>query len=294
MSSSEPPAPSRGVVPVPDIKQQPGNGWVADSDNGAPEEAKKQHQPPKSSLCSELPIPGKYWNMTGAESAAFVVIPKTDEIGVGSSVCVRVVVPAKALAFSVSFVPFPDTPWDSILLDLVGGSTGISVPVPLQMADSTQNYHRDTTHVYEADVVLRDADIYRPVGYIEYRGALWNGEDHLETQPLNPETLTIPESLAIAVTDTHGDDSYSIAKHPTLPLCTSADADGRWVSVGSLPFDKALVPPPDNNNRVWLPYTCRLQRYTYQGFAKCLAQHYPLVHWYGDSNTRRAMKKITT
>ncbi|KAJ2758660.1 hypothetical protein IWQ56_005940, partial [Coemansia nantahalensis] len=248
--------------------------------------------PPASAKCSSLPIPGEYWQKTAAP--AFVDMPRTGEAESGSSVCVRVVVPAKALNVSASFEPIPATPWDSILLDLVGAETGISVPVQLQMAAHAQNYHRDATHVYEADVVLRDVDTFRPAGYIEFRAALWNPQDFQAPQPFVPEPLAIADDARVVVVDREARSPFSLQRHLELPLCTEADADGRWVLAASLPFDAAQALAPDHTGRVWLPYECRLRPYTYQAFAQCLVRKYPLVHWYGDSNTRRALKKVTS
>ncbi|KAJ2706484.1 hypothetical protein H4R19_005009 [Coemansia spiralis] len=245
-----------------------------------------------STKCSDLPIPAKYWQMAAVE--AFVDMPQPGEVESGSSVCVRVVVPAKELKASASFEPIPATPWDSILLDLVGAKTGISVPVALQMTDHAQNYHRDTTHIYEANVVLRDADMYRPEGYIEYRAAQWNPQDFQSPQPFEPEKLAIADSARITVADRDGLSPFTLQRHLELQLCTEADVDGRWVLASSLPFDAAQVLAPDHTGRVWLPYECRLRPYTYQAYAQCLVRKYPLIHWYGDSNTRRALKKVTS
>ncbi|KAJ1718828.1 hypothetical protein LPJ61_006455, partial [Coemansia biformis] len=260
---------------------------------GSREEAVAR-KPQASSKCSELPIPSKYWSMTAADTMAFVDIPRRSEIEAGASVCVRVVVPAKALSFPTTFTPIPDSPWDSILLDLVGNATGISVPVQLEMATNAQNYHRDATHVYEADVVLRDADVYRPHGYIEFRGARWNPQDAQGPQPFEPEALSIDNGLHVSVVDSDGFSSFSLEHHLDLPLCTEADVDGRWVLASSLPFDTSRVLAPDHTGRVWLPYSCRMRPYTYQAYTKCLVQKYPLIHWYGDSNTRRALMKVTS
>ncbi|KAJ2764750.1 hypothetical protein IWQ56_004370, partial [Coemansia nantahalensis] len=245
-SSTVPPPPMQPVpdAQVPDV-QRP--------DVQVPDKPAENHKETVAAKCSELPIPAGYWSMQAAP--AFVEIPQAGDIGVGASVCVRVVVPAKELGISRSFAPFPDTPWDSILLDLVGAETGISVPVELQMANNTQNYRRDAAHVYQADVVLHDADRFKPEGYIEFRGARWNGEDHLETQVLEPEPLAVAPDVAVRVTDRLGNDQFGIGRYLQLPLCTVADADGRWVAADKLPFDAELAPAPDNYNRVWLPYT---------------------------------------
>ncbi|KAJ2665776.1 hypothetical protein IW148_001535 [Coemansia sp. RSA 1199] len=248
---------------------------------------------PTLTLCKDLPIPESYWNMTIDELPAFVDMLQPSTIKLGESICIRVIVPARPTNTSSSFAPFPNTPWDSILLDLAGNTTQISVPVHLQMVDNVQNYVRHTAHVYEADVVLRDADTFIPAGYIEYRDALWNSENHIMAQPLVPEQLYVRSDAYVTVVDDVLS-KHSMSNYLALPLCTEPDADGRWIAADSLPFNASLALPPDNYNRVWLPYDCRLHHYSYPEFAQCLQQKHSLVHWFGDSNTRRALKKITT
>ncbi|KAJ2715714.1 hypothetical protein H4R19_001051 [Coemansia spiralis] len=248
-------------------------------------------------LCSQLPVPDTYWQLLStADDRAFVEIPSTATIGPGGSVCVRVVVPPRPSGHDESMVHMPPAgaPWDSILLDMVGARTGISVPVALRAVAHVDNYHRSTTHIYEADVLLRDADTYHPDGYIEFRDAVWNAEGNNTVPLFAPEALVIPESLNVTVADPHGTSPYSLQRHLDLPLCTRMDAEGRWVRNADLPFSNAEVLPSDHHGLVWLPYHCRLQRYTHEAFAQCLTQKHRLVHWFGDSNTRRALKKITT
>ncbi|KAJ1718088.1 hypothetical protein LPJ61_006871, partial [Coemansia biformis] len=109
-----------------------------------------------------------------------------------------------------------------------------------------------------------------------------------------PETLTIDDSARVTVVDRDGLNLFSLQRHLDLRLCTEADVDGRWVLASSLPFDASQVIAPDHTGRVWLPYECRMRPYTYQAYAQCLVKRYPLIHWYGDSNTRRALKKVTS
>ncbi|KAJ1990438.1 hypothetical protein EDC05_004082 [Coemansia umbellata] len=253
--------------------------------------ALKQSQPLK---CSQLPIPEHYWAGKRSEMPLFVEIPSLQPINVGDTVCVRVIIPANRVKASVVFAPFPDTPWDSILLDMVGNSTGISVPVELKRVDDLRNYGINNAHIYEADVQLRDADLYRPEGYLEYRDAKWNAEAPLGPQPFMPEPLFISDLLAIDVQDKDKQSPFSLSRYMELPVCTESNPEGRWVSIDDIPFDTSSLPPPDNHNRVWLPYDCRLLRISYQSFAQCLISKYPTVHFFGDSNMRRALKKITT
>ncbi|KAJ2807982.1 hypothetical protein H4R20_001052 [Coemansia guatemalensis] len=177
---------------------------------------------------------------------------------------------------------------------MIGNATGTSVPVRLRMLSDYRNTQRSDTHIYEADVVLRDEDTYIPHGFIEFRDAEWNPEGALTPVDYKPEQLLIPKSHTVTVEDRDQTSKYSLARYLELPLCTRADMDGRWVQVADLPFDPSLVPPPDNHNLVWLPYDCRLQPISYQDFAICLNSRFPLMHWFGDSNLRRALKKITS
>ncbi|KAJ2156960.1 hypothetical protein GGF46_004831 [Coemansia sp. RSA 552] len=252
---------------------------------------------PQVKSCAQLPIPLEYWSLAG--EPAFVDVPHRDTLEMGDTVCVRVIVPPKtddAGGEQLEFMPFTGSPWDSIMLNLVGQDTGVSVPVRLAMASHTYNYQRGWVHIYEANVRLYDVDTYTAEGYIEYRNALWNpNEEFMEPQPFEPEPLAIDSDIKIAVQgSTNGNGIYALERYLDLPLCTEADNDGRWVSVDQLPFDPLLVPEPDNHNLVWLPYDCRLKRYSYPEFAQCMVSKHKLVHWMGDSNTRRALKKIST
>ncbi|KAJ2715712.1 hypothetical protein H4R19_001049 [Coemansia spiralis] len=247
--------------------------------------------------CSAIPVPDRYWRLTAANSPPFVAMPLRTTIEAGQSVCVRVVVPAKPTGVLLTYTPFPESPWDSVLLDLVGTATGISVPVALQMTAHAQNYHRSATHIYEANVVLRDADTYRPQGVLEFRDARWNPDAGLSPAEYQPEELRIPRMLKVIVVDRDGLSPFSLQRHMALPLCTTLESDGRWVPQALLqPLLDAEQKPAvtDAAGRAWLPYACRLRRIAYSEFAQCLQSKHPLMHWYGDSNLRRALKKITT
>ncbi|KAJ1724304.1 hypothetical protein LPJ61_005750, partial [Coemansia biformis] len=229
-----------------------------------------------------------------AFTPAFVHIPNSDPIQIGQTVCVRVVVPAAPERNSITFTPLVGMPWDSVLLDMVGATTNISVPVDLKPIADFRNTLRDSTHVYEADVLLRDVDVYTPRGFIEFREAKWNPESGLQPMPYEPEAIFIGESLGVSVEDVDATSPYSLKRHLDLPLCTEPDAEGRWMSADALPFDVSELPPPDNHNMVWLPYSCRLRHISYTDAVQCMAARYPLMHWYGDSNIRRSLKKLVT
>ncbi|KAJ2766836.1 hypothetical protein IWQ57_004202, partial [Coemansia nantahalensis] len=195
---------------------------------------------------------------------------------------------------SITYRPMAEMPWDSVLLDMVGRATNISVPVALKPTPDYRNTVRDSTHVYEADVLLRDVDTFAPRGFIEYRDGKWNPESGLPIEPYRPESLLIDDKLAVEVSDADGSNPFSLERYLDLPLCTEPDAEGRWVHAETLPFSAAEVPPADNHNMVWLPYSCRLRRVSYAELADCMTTHHQRIHWFGDSNTRRALKKIVT
>ncbi|KAJ2550761.1 hypothetical protein EV175_003948, partial [Coemansia sp. RSA 1933] len=250
---------------------------------------------PPAIKCRDIPIPPWFWDATIEDTPAFVDILRPPvPLDVGETVCVRVVVPGDGKNRPMLFAPFPDTPWDSVMLDLVGNNTGFSVPVELAAAEDARNYDRYSTHVYEADVLLRDVDVYHPEGYLEYRDARWNPEDPQEPQPYVPEKLYISDLLQVSVVDRDGSSPYSLSRYMDLPQCNVSNPEGRWISVSDIPFETSELPLPDNNNRIWMPYDCRLKRISYHNFAQCLVEKYPMMHVFGDSNTRRYMKKITT
>ncbi|KAJ2135155.1 hypothetical protein GGH17_002500, partial [Coemansia sp. RSA 788] len=199
--------------------------------------------------CSEIKIPKSYWATTAASTPAFVVIPDAGQINVDDTVCIRVVVPARKQRVHMAYTPFPNTPWDSVLLDLVGQRTGVSVPVRLQPAMDIRNTFRDESHVYEADVRLRDVDEYRVEGYVEFRDALWNCDGELAPADYIPEPLHIPSTLRVDVVDPQKTSTYNLERYMELPLCTDLDVEGRWVSSDALSFNTDLVPPPDDHGR---------------------------------------------
>ncbi|KAJ2368026.1 hypothetical protein IW150_005517, partial [Coemansia sp. RSA 2607] len=251
-----------------------------------------------SKYCAEIPIPHQFWAIE-SNQPAFVDISHAGNVNIGESVCVRVVVPPKTLHASAigdnpQFAPFPSAPWDSILMDLVGNNTGIYVPVRLQPAADIRNSVHESVHIYEADVVMRDVDFFTPQGYIEYRDAMWNPLDTTPAQPLAMEQIVTSSDMVVNVVDVKKTNIYSLSRYLDLPLCTESDVDGRWVNVADLPFDPSVVPERDDYNRVWLPYTCRLRRISYSEFTQCLIDQYPRLHWYGDSNFRRALRKFVT
>ncbi|KAL1923795.1 uncharacterized protein VTP21DRAFT_8775 [Calcarisporiella thermophila] len=176
---------------------------------------------------------------------------------------------------------------------------------------------RGGIHVYEAEVRLLDPGTYQIFTRWEYRDGRWN-YDTAPLVPYIPVELPSPDGLRLRVVDEdekpkeRKDDvelegeltlegmhakEVSYTNHFDLPLCTShGDHPGRWLHISQFNTSDPKVQPSavDSAGFFWAPYTCRYRKVTYQEFSQCLAQKYPRVHWFGDSNSRRSLKKIVT
>ncbi|KAL1922667.1 uncharacterized protein VTP21DRAFT_10206 [Calcarisporiella thermophila] len=232
-----------------------------------------------------------------------------------------------------SYQPIHDSFWDSISLNAVSRTSGIVVDAKLKqwpghavIFDSYPHFPawrnrsaslaqhalvpRDGIHIYEAEVQIVDPGLYDLQALLEYRDGRWNFEydgqpmvPYLPTEIPNPNGLTlqvkpVPEALkenlkyeGIPVA------SLSASHHFYLPVCTRGDHAGRWVPMKEFKYYEYPKNSPaatEGAGLVWAPYTCRYIQYTYEQFNDCLHDNYPLIHWLGDSNTRRALKKIIT
>lgn len=93
-----------------------------------------------------------------------------------------------------------------------------------------------------------------------------------------------------------------------LPLCKNGNSPGRWVS-SSLVESKSDFSSyatdwstsrdsstfyQNPEGKIWVPYDCRYQPFSYYEFSSCLSKSNSHLHFYGDSNIRRALKAITT
>ncbi|KAJ1665996.1 hypothetical protein IW140_000578 [Coemansia sp. RSA 1813] len=243
----------------------------------------------------------------------------------GQPVCVRVVVPPtqaadgferEAALVTEKHQPLAGHPglWDSMMVDAVGAATGISVSVAVAPVAHAHMAERRAVHVYEGDVRLFDADSFEIGGVVEFRDAQWNYEP-----PTAVPTQYEPEEIQVAAgTLIHVSVPLSSRYHPrsyhALPACTRADEPGRWMAASAAKA-RGVFGLPEYGGRVWLPYMCRLHGYTYNEFLRCLDGGRPLsnssssnnnnnngggganaytIHWFGDTSTRRALKKITS
>jgi hypothetical protein len=59
-------------------------------------------------------------------------------------------------------------------------------------------------------------------------------------------------------------------------------------------FDDQMTHYKTQEDEIWVPYDCKYKKISYSYFAKCLEKNYKVMHFYGDSNTRRSLKAVTT
>ncbi|RUS33405.1 hypothetical protein BC938DRAFT_471880 [Jimgerdemannia flammicorona] len=121
---------------------------------------------------------------------------------------------------------------------------------------------------------------------------------------LGASVTSVPSSLGANVTSAPASlgasvpaDVQSYLNHFNLPLCTRADHPGRWLKLHDFPQhirDEADPAGLMSDGSFWAPYSCQLRRYSYAEFTRCISRRYPLMHWFGDSNMRRALKKFIT
>ncbi|KAJ3161488.1 hypothetical protein HDU86_007270 [Geranomyces michiganensis] len=153
---------------------------------------------------------------------------------------------------------------------------------------------------------------------------LWNYEDpaHVYWDPtplpifMNRDSLTLlPSTLRLLANDplTHPQITYQ--SFSELPLCSNGNHPGRWVPsthLGPTPSVRMHVPSDmdesstidydqtplllqNYDDAVWVPYDCRYQARTYDAWRdRCLLKHHPYVHYFGDSNIRRALKTLAS
>ncbi|OZJ05253.1 hypothetical protein BZG36_02300 [Bifiguratus adelaidae] len=171
---------------------------------------------------------------------------------------------------------------------------------------------RHATHVYETELRIMDTGTFDLAVTLEYIDGRWNFEA-APIIPYEPYDIPLPFDTTFSVhllDDQPLKQAYkkpihaahqkltdsTYLNHFNLPFCNTSYAPGRWLNIELFP-DRGPGEEPaalDAEGNFWAPYACRLRQYTYADFTKCLTERYPLIHWFGDSNSRRAIKKIVT
>lgn len=231
----------------------------------------------------------------------------------GQSYCVRLVIPHQLLDVPNinAYMPIDGSPWDSVMMTLVRQTaSNTTVPVRLNMwkghatvfnaneqnagrvaqnIPAHQWVSRSGLHIYEAELALIDEGSYTLETRLEYTQGLWNFERETIIS-YQPEMIQPPSEWKLKILGREKD-------HFDLPLCTRPDHAGRWLNLNDYePERRKMIEPSavDFKGNFWAPYACRYRHIRYQDFTKCLSKKYPLIHWFGDSNSRRAIKKMVT
>jgi hypothetical protein len=264
--------------------------------------------PDHSSDPSINPVPSHYLILPPFKPNQTVTIEQ------GQSYCIRLVIyPPKLNPLIMhTFKPIDGSPWDSIMMTLVRQSEyNTTFPVQLHLwnghsviyeanrnvfgSSSAQDVpshelvDRKNVHIYEAEVKLHDEGDYSLETRLEYTHAMWNFERQ-PAVPYQPELINAPLGWNLTVLGHQKD-------HFDLPLCTRPDHPGRWLNIKDFPPHRQNMlssNAADFNGNFWAPYECQYRYISYQDFNQCLAKKYPLIHWFGDSNSRRSIKKIIT
>lgn len=247
--------------------------------------------------------------------------------------CVRAVVPPpqpnNTDPYYYRYQPYPQMDakltapwWDTLMVSALHRETDAVIPIrmvpwtghaalrtawrkrtedankPAWVHDMEQLMHeRNMIHVYEGSLKLPDPGNYEVTGLVEFQGAQWNFEKG-PVVPYNPRKLeTYPKQTSIstwtAAAEEENRDTAVAQEHLSLPLCTRGDHTGRWLPGNNIDSAKRL--PLDRHGKFWAPYDCRYRPIGYDEFATCLASKYGKgISMYGDSNTRRAIKKMIT
>ncbi|KAJ1910448.1 hypothetical protein H4219_006209, partial [Mycoemilia scoparia] len=260
--------------------------------------------------CKNVPLDPKLWDLSNYTNSTlpriiYPVEPAPEHIRLeyNQPLCVRVVIPSlRKLTGAMNgensrqyFTTLPNTGWDSVMLEFVGINTKITVPLDLEMYPDFHNNQIDDVHIYQAELRLKDSDLYRPTGYHEFHSGAWNMELDSKFPAYTPTHFHTSDLMktrvSVVVPQTH---HTHYKNHMQLPLCRTPSAEGRWIHKSLLSMDLSEVLPADNLGKIWLPYECRYKPYTYPQYIDCLSTRYPYQHYYGDSNMRRSIKKIVT
>ncbi|KAG0183314.1 hypothetical protein DFQ29_006883 [Apophysomyces sp. BC1021] len=253
----------------------------------------------------------------------FLLLP-AKKLAVGQPMCVRAIVPpsppsqqVKNSPYRYLYAPFEKQDaelsepwWDTMVVSADHQESGASIPLQMRpwsghrllrwgrrskLDDDNvpewsrrleeSMFERGLWHIYETDVALLDEGQYRIEGRLEYAEGRWNFEKG-PVLPYDAQRLAVYPHDTLDVVAMTKNRHYDTAE---LPLCTRADHLGRWV-----PADKGMG-KQDKQGKVWAPYECQYRPIQYDAFNRCLARKYPRgIDIYGDSNTRRSLKKFVT
>ena len=142
-------------------------------------------------------------------------------------------------------------------------------------------------------------DIYIIDARLEWRNAQWNFDPLLEFVKTSESLIKIYDedgmksSRMSFITVVKSDERLKpLNQYYDLPLCKAMDKPGRWIPTSKISSsqDSSPVPPVAEDGRLHVPYHCRYRTISYKEFISKGQTGFYVIHWYGDSNSRRAMQ----
>ncbi|KAI9334023.1 hypothetical protein BDR26DRAFT_921109 [Obelidium mucronatum] len=196
----------------------------------------------------------------------------------------------------------------------------------LPSTSPTSSHVYEHSRIYESELELSVHGIYELSVRLEHRDYEWNpiNSTHLKISSLKKVTLPlhIQANTTAKVYVPHTRSSINtnqISPHCNISsLYNSSALTNSSAEEAPFPFPldslfpghwrlhTALLSNPRYNSTpwvtnqspsktgyLWLPSTdCTLRHFTPPASRKCLIKKYPVIHWYGDSNSRRAIKYL--
>lgn len=134
------------------------------------------------------------------------------------------------------------------------------------------------THIVFAECALLIPGEYRLLLRFEWFCGAW----HHYAKDTRPYTPLLIRSPFFSV--------HQVQSASRLRQCSPSDnLAGGWYKKAPLtPFL-----PPDQHGNFFLPSSCNLRTFSQRGIELCLSR-FPVLHWFGDSNSRRAVKQLTS
>lgn len=228
----------------------------------------------------------------------------------GQPFCIRIFVENGARFVNSShFQPIPGHNLDSI--EIYARGKHVFIPFDVHPAgDHFFSEHKSSSYrVYENDIALYDKDDYTLDGIVEYLDGSWNlnqkgdvahylgwsifKDFHFSIEVLE-QTIDVENKIRSISRNRY----FPLEKFKSIPLCNNGNHAGRWIPKKMLPVEYEEHLPPlkgSNNELVWVPYSCRYKPYSSELFETCVTKYYNNgILWYGDSNSRRSVKKLAS
>ena len=134
--------------------------------------------------------------------------------------------------------------------------------------------------------------VFTFAGAIEYNNYEWNPDPQLEY--LTPAMHRIKYIDKYHILLVPHPPPHSSA--PTLPICTASNHTGYYARIDSpyVPSDDAYTLQRNVLDQSFFPFDCMYRFIDADESFQCLGERYPVVHWFGDSNSRRALRMLYT